>query len=199
VRPRRGSQVPNSRLTPPRPEPETGPGAARAEDRPVAPRLCPIRGDRAVTVVASELSPLPIRFRPGCANPLVSDVTEFSAPTGCAGGSFCYHGTTFKISPDGQLLATLEPEAIHLWDLRARRPIGVIVLDAGAVDTNSAQLVMTDTSLTIDDFAGRLVVDLDPRSWERDACTIANRNLTRTEWTQYTAGVRYHKTCSSVP
>src|SRR5437899_1250191 len=49
VRSRRGPQVPNSRLTP-GPEPEIGSGAARAEDRPVAPRPCPLRGERAVTI-----------------------------------------------------------------------------------------------------------------------------------------------------
>ena len=41
--------------------------------------------------------------------------------------------------------------------------------------------------------------DLDPTIWERDACTIANRNLTRVEWNQYVPGVPYHKTCPGFP
>jgi hypothetical protein len=38
--------------------------------------------------------------------------------------------------------------------------------------------------------------DLDPRSWMRRICQIANRNLTELEWAQYQGhDVPYHETC----
>ena len=38
-----------------------------------------------------------------------------------------------------------------------------------------------------------------PASWQRTACRLAGRNLTRTEWAQYLPGQAYRKTCPQWP
>ena len=43
------------------------------------------------------------------------------------------------------------------------------------------------------------VLDVDPHSWQRTACRLAGRNLTRTEWAQYVPGQAYRKTCPHWP
>jgi WD40 repeat protein len=130
-----------------------------------------------------------------------STVLSLTAATAvCTGMSDCAHGTVLGISSDGQLLVTAAPGSIHLWDLNARQLIGVIPLATFNVDFNAAQLTITDKLLTIDDGLGtRLVVDLDPTSWARDACTIANRNLTRAEWIDYVGVIPYRKQCPDFP
>ena len=87
-------------------------------------------------------------------------------------------------SADGSILATDGPgNAIGLWDLNARQLLTTVPFQDFAGDPDDA----------VNDF------DFQPAAWERDACTIANRNLTRSEWTQYLPGVPYHKTCPSLP
>ncbi|MDP9332347.1 MAG: hypothetical protein M3Q30_03405, partial [Actinomycetota bacterium] len=70
----------------------------------------------------------------------------------------------------------------------------------------SNYVAFTDTGLTIAPTSGPAAspptdirFDLEPASWEKTACMIANRNLTRVEWEQYAPGVPYHKTCPDLP
>jgi WD40 repeat protein len=80
------------------------------------------------------------------------------------------------ISPEGRFLITNGPgKAIGLWDLAAR------------------QLLATIPGMDVD--LGGL--ELDPAIWEREACAIASRNLTRDEWARYLPGTPYQKTCST--
>jgi WD40 repeat protein len=85
------------------------------------------------------------------------------------------------VSPDSRLLITDGPgNAIGLWNLTARELLASIptanISNPGDVD-----------------------LELDPNAWERDACRIANRNLTRAEFAQYLPGNGYHKTCPDLP
>jgi hypothetical protein len=41
--------------------------------------------------------------------------------------------------------------------------------------------------------------DVDPHSWAKRACDIANRNLTREEWRKYLGDLPYRKTCPDLP
>ena len=43
------------------------------------------------------------------------------------------------------------------------------------------------------------VRDIDPASWMRRACGIANRNLTQAEWQRYMGDEPYRKTCPDAP
>ena len=66
-------------------------------------------------------------------------------------------------SADGSILATDGPgNAIGLWDLNARQLLTTVPFQDFAGDPDDA----------VNDF------DFQPAAWERDACTIANRNLT---------------------
>jgi WD40 repeat protein len=112
------------------------------------------------------------------------------------------------VSADSDLLATWGPgQALGLWDLATRQLLGTIPLAIDVVRSLFSDYVaFTDTGLTIAPTYGPAAsartdirFDLDPTSWERDACTIANRNLTRVEWEQYVPGVPYHKTCPGFP
>ena len=47
---------------------------------------------------------------------------------------------------------------------------------------------------------GRLVLwNVDPASWRKLACRIANRNLTHAEWTQFVGQEPYRRTCAQWP
>jgi hypothetical protein len=39
--------------------------------------------------------------------------------------------------------------------------------------------------------------DVDPDSWARRACTLANRTLTRAEWEESLPGRRYEPACTT--
>ena len=40
------------------------------------------------------------------------------------------------------------------------------------------------------------VWDIDPESWARRACAVANRTLTREEWEEFLPGRPYEPACS---
>jgi hypothetical protein len=47
---------------------------------------------------------------------------------------------------------------------------------------------------------GVVLYDLDPQSWQRRACRIANRNLTRQEWRWLIGSdVPYQRLCPDLP
>jgi WD40 repeat protein len=109
----------------------------------------------------------------------------------------CGSSETLGVSPDGRLLASNGSGEIRLWDLPSHQLIGALLVTGlgGAVFTK-----ITRTTLTLDDRLGiGLAVDLAAGSWERDACTIANRNLTRAEWVQYAGSVPYRSQCPAIP
>jgi WD40 repeat protein len=141
-----------------------------------------------------------VPVRPGDGQSTVLSLTAQTAV--CTGGSDCAHPTILGVSPDGRLLATAAPGSVHVWDLSARQLIGVIPVDVAllGVGLNTSQLTITDTSLTIDEgYGSGLMVDLDPASWARQACTIADRNLTRAEWTEFVGSSPYRKQCPALP
>ena len=41
------------------------------------------------------------------------------------------------------------------------------------------------------------VWDVDPESWERRACDLANRTLTREEWEEFLPGRPYEPACAT--
>jgi hypothetical protein len=50
--------------------------------------------------------------------------------------------------------------------------------------------------MTLQDGRG-LVWDVDPASWARRACAIANRTLTQDEWEEFLKGRRYEPACKT--
>jgi WD40 repeat protein len=104
---------------------------------------------------------------------------------------------TLEFSPDGRTLAIsgFEPVA-SLWDVVTGTQIGP-QLTAGDRRT------MIDLSsdgrhlLEIHGNGRGAVWDVDPESWTRRACDLANRTLTPEEWDEFLPGRPYEPACAS--
>ena len=114
------------------------------------------------------------------------------------GGPLVLTGTTawasVAFSGDGRLLAASTFDgAVVVWDVARRLPLGTALGNQEA----TSGLAFTDD----DDVLVSGAVDstglrrLRPQSWERQACAIAGRNLTRREWQQFLGDRDYHETC----
>jgi hypothetical protein len=104
--------------------------------------------------------------------------------------------TTLEFSADGRILAVsgFEPVA-SLWDVATGTRIGPSL-------TAGSRTAMMDLSsdgrrllLTNGDGQGA-VWDVDPESWARRACALANRTLTRKEWEKFLPGRPYEPACA---
>jgi WD40 repeat protein len=102
---------------------------------------------------------------------------------------------TLEFSPDGRTLAVsgFEPVA-SLWDVATGTQIGPQL-------TAGDRRAMIDISpdgrhlLETHDNGQGAVWDIDPESWERRACDVANRTLTPEEWGEFLPGRPYEPAC----
>ena len=103
-----------------------------------------------------------------------------------------------EFSPDGSVLAISggDPYA-SLWDVAtgdADRP------EARRVGSREAMIDLSPDGrrllMTHGDGKGA-VWDVDPESWARRACTLANRTLTREEWEEFLPGRPYEPACAT--
>jgi WD40 repeat protein len=102
---------------------------------------------------------------------------------------------TLEFTPDGRTLAIsgFEPVA-SLWDVVTGAQIGP-QLSAG--DRRTMIDLSADGRLLLEIHAnGRGALwDVDPESWKRRACELANRTLTREEWEEFLPGRPYEPAC----
>jgi WD40 repeat protein len=102
---------------------------------------------------------------------------------------------TLEFSPDGQTLAIsgFEPVA-SVWDVATGIRIGP-QLTAG--DRRTMIDLSPDGRLLLETHGnGQGVVwDVDPESWERRACELANRTLTPEEWEEFLPDRPYEPAC----
>jgi WD40 repeat protein/tRNA A-37 threonylcarbamoyl transferase component Bud32 len=102
---------------------------------------------------------------------------------------------TLEFTPDGRTLAIsgYEPVA-SLWDVASGTRIGP-QLTAG--DRRTMIDLSSDGRLLLEVHAngGGAVWDVDPESWKRRACDVANRTLTREEWKEFLPGRSYDPAC----
>jgi WD40 repeat protein len=102
---------------------------------------------------------------------------------------------TLEFSPDGRTLAIsgFEPVA-SLWDVGTGTQIGP-QLTAG--DRRTMIDLSSDGRLLLEIHGNGkgAVWDVDPESWKRRACDLANRTLTREEWEEFLPGRPYEPTC----
>ena len=106
--------------------------------------------------------------------------------------------TSLEFSADGSILAVSgfgEPAA-SLWDVATGTRIGPSL-------TAGRRTAMVDLSsdgrqllLTLANGEGA-VFDIDPESWARRACALANRTLTREEWERFLPGRPYEPACAT--
>ena len=98
------------------------------------------------------------------------------------------------ISPNGKLLATSGFDSLSLWELPSGR------LLAGNLSLGTAPRFVGDDRVVTFGTDGNLnLINLNPGALISSACTIAARNLTRQEFTDYLGGEAYHKTCPQWP
>jgi WD40 repeat protein/DNA-binding SARP family transcriptional activator len=85
-------------------------------------------------------------------------------------------------SPDERLLATTSIDGTaRLWDVGSGRPIGG-TLSAASGDLVGAAFIRKGRELAVVHERGGYAWDVRPSSWERHACAVASRTLTRAEW-----------------
>jgi WD40 repeat protein len=109
--------------------------------------------------------------------------------------------TFVSFSGDGSTLAAASLDGtIILYDVASHQPIGN-PLDAGYPGgVSTSPLTPDGRELPAGYGDGHIVIwDVDPASWQRRACALAGRNLTRDEWRQYLGSRPYEKTCRQWP
>ena len=102
---------------------------------------------------------------------------------------------TLEFSRDGRILAVSGFEPVtSLWDVATGTQIGPS-LTAGRrtammdLSSDGRRLLMTLAN------GQGAVWDIDPESWARRACALANRTLTREEWETFLPGRPYEPAC----
>jgi WD40 repeat protein len=104
---------------------------------------------------------------------------------------------TLDFSPDGRTLAVsgFEPVA-SLWDVATGVRIGPTLTSGSRraeidLSPDGRRLLLTHAD-------GRGAIwDVDPESWARRACTLANRTLTLEEWEAFLPGRAYEPACAT--
>jgi WD40 repeat protein len=102
-------------------------------------------------------------------------------------------------APDGSQIAAVRADRISLWDGDTGAYVASLPLPADARLVSIAYL---------EDSSGLVIAAADGRTWTADtrtgtwierACSIAGRNLTAHEWTQFFPSRPYHATCPQWP
>jgi WD40 repeat protein/DNA-binding SARP family transcriptional activator len=96
--------------------------------------------------------------------------------------------------PSGRMLVTMSADGnLRLWDVATEKLIGApIPVSTG---DGSAEF-FPDGKRVLGVFGATGVVwNVDPTTWEAQACRIAHRDLTRTEWNDFLGRRRYRHVC----
>jgi hypothetical protein len=115
-------------------------------------------------------------------------------------------GDSISFSPDGKVVAVRDSTGVQLVDVVWAQTIGpkLPAGSAGGVGSEpplfvdgGRKLVITTMSGVVYEGGAVPVVrwDLDPESWVRSACAIANRSMTEDEWRLYMGDRPYRETC----
>ena len=102
-------------------------------------------------------------------------------------------------APDGSQIAAVRTDRISLWDGETGAYVASLPLPANSGSVSIAYL---------EDSSGLVIAAADGRTWTADtrtdrwtdrACSIAGRNLTKAEWTQFFPSRPYEITCQQWP
>jgi WD40 repeat protein len=113
--------------------------------------------------------------------------------------------STIAFSPNGKILAVAGRYDTHggtviLWDTQSRQQLREPLRGQSYLGVSTIAFSPNGKMLASGGDDGSVILwDVDIDSWKERACRIANRNLTRSEWTQYLGNEPYHKTCPNVP
>jgi WD40 repeat protein/DNA-binding SARP family transcriptional activator len=98
---------------------------------------------------------------------------------------FDSHGRLVTLSDDGKL---------RLWDVATRKLIGAPLPGA---NTGGSVNFFPDGNHVLGVFGSGtgIVWNVDPAAWKAKACSVARRNLTHAEWTEFLGGRSYRHVC----
>jgi WD40 repeat protein len=100
-----------------------------------------------------------------------------------------------SFSPDGNtIVASSHDQSTTLWDLRSRTQIGGSFPERPNVITSP--LFEPNGELLIEYLADAAQWPMNVRAWERYACQVSGRNLTRAEWRDILPNRSYMRVCS---
>ena len=101
---------------------------------------------------------------------------------------------SLEFSRDGRTLAVSNARA-SLWDVQTGVQIGPTLAAGSRTATMDLSPDGRRLLITSSDGTGA-VWEIDPKSWARRACALANRTLTRDEWERFLPGRRYEPACA---
>jgi WD40 repeat protein len=105
-----------------------------------------------------------------------------------------------SFSPDGSHLVTGSSDGtLQLWDVATRARVARVTPDEPG---HVVYAWFDDDGTTIvaaDERGGIWSIPSDPDEWQRRACEIAGRNLTRAEWTELLPDRPHRRTCPEHP
>jgi WD40 repeat protein len=98
---------------------------------------------------------------------------------------------------DGRYLATFSYYNLTIWDVAQQAPYAHF--PHASPNSLGAAFSPDGRYLSWDDSDGIIVTrSLRVDDWQKAACTIASRNLTKAEWTQYVGGIPYARVCPDI-
>jgi DNA-binding SARP family transcriptional activator/WD40 repeat protein len=97
---------------------------------------------------------------------------------------------------DRRWLVGSDNTGLYVWDARSGRPIASR-LSVPSNDTAHALWLATNNAdeMFVATRTSLIAVDMDPSSWESQACAMAGRTLTQAEWSQFLPGRAYAPAC----
>jgi WD40 repeat protein len=125
--------------------------------------------------------------------------------------------TALALSPDNTKLAAASPQGVSVWDLDTATQIGPSLtapdaeqaLAASAATTLTFSTAGTTLTEVVQPYSTSTLRATDPPSavswtiqtdtWINDACAIAHRNLTSSEWKHYADTAPYQPQCPRLP
>ena len=124
-------------------------------------------------------------------NPVSGD--QAAGPVAVAAGPV----TSIAFDPTGQRFATTggQDGTIKLWSSSTLQQEGTALNTEQGAATTAAFEPGGKGLLVVDDHGNGFTWPTSLAAWEQRACTIAGRNLTRAEWTQYLPGHSYTRVC----
>ena len=101
---------------------------------------------------------------------------------------------SIDFDPHGRLVTLSNDGKLRLWDLATRRLIGTPLQGS---NTGGWVNFFPDGKHVLGVFQSGtgIVWNVDPAAWKAKACTVAGRNLTRAEWTEFLGERSYHNVC----
>ena len=115
------------------------------------------------------------------------------------GPAFLAHAgfvTSVDVSPDGRTVVTAGREGqVRLWDLATRRPIGAPLPGPKHINVVAQFAPEGDHVFVIFANGRGYRWDARPSAWKRHACEVADRRLTREEWSDALPDRDYAPAC----